>query len=399
MNLTPAMQQYYDLKEQHSDALLFFRMGDFYEMFDADAHIANKVLWIAITTRNKNSDTPTPLAGIPFHAKEKYLPLLVNAWYKVAIAEQVSDPKLKWIVKREVVRVVTPSTLSLEWEGYEWWESGNLIIWIASIDDSYWLSIIDLSNNTWKTWVFSDLDDLSWYIYKISPKEVVLEKKLFSDSWLSDVLSKKYSLNIFYYDFAGDSYKYLLNHFWSKNLSWFGLEWSDEAILSSALLLDYLVSNQKSDLWFLDTIWLIDNTHYLWLDESTIRNLDLVYNFSTKSSTVWTLLWLLNKTKTPMWSRFTRNAILEPLLDLWEIEMRHKLISELAKNKPLLDEIRDDLSQVGDIDAILNRLAVNRASPRDLLWLKRSLQAIMNVADTLAEKWTAVLQKIFTQTR
>ena len=122
------MQQFYDIKSEYSDCILFFRMGDFYEMFDEDAHIAHRVLWIAITSRNKNSNTPTPLAGFPFHAKEKYLPLLIWAWYKVAIAEQVSNPELKWIVKREVVRVVTPSTLELEWENYQSSESTQNIL-------------------------------------------------------------------------------------------------------------------------------------------------------------------------------------------------------------------------------------------------------------------------------
>ena len=117
-NLTPAMQQYYELKSQNPEAILWFRMGDFYEMFDEDAHIAHKVLGINITTRNKNAINPQPLAWVPYHAKDKYLPQLVNAWYKVAIAEQVSDPKAKWIVQREVVRVVTPATLNLEGEAY-----------------------------------------------------------------------------------------------------------------------------------------------------------------------------------------------------------------------------------------------------------------------------------------
>jgi len=136
MSITPAMQQYYDIKKDYSDSILFFRMWDFYEMFDEDAHIAHRVLWINITSRNKNAEKPTPLAWIPYHAKEKYLPTLVNAWYKVAIVEQVSDPKLKWIVRREVVRVVTPSTLNLEWENYE--NTLNNSNFIVSIIERDW---------------------------------------------------------------------------------------------------------------------------------------------------------------------------------------------------------------------------------------------------------------------
>ena len=153
--ITPAMQQYYELKEQNSDAILFFRMWDFYEMFDDDALIANKVLWVAVTSRNKNAEKPTPLAWIPYHAKEKYLPLLIEAWYKVAIAEQVSDPNLKWIVKREIVRVVTPATIWLEWE---WYESKNSnIIWITENKGKFWLSILNLSENKWQATEFPNL--------------------------------------------------------------------------------------------------------------------------------------------------------------------------------------------------------------------------------------------------
>ena len=140
--LTPWMQQYYEIKAQNSDSILFFRMWDFYEMFDDDALIANKVLWVAVTSRNKNAKNPTPLAWIPYHAKDKYLPLLVEAWYKVAVAEQVSDPNLKWIVRREVVRVITPATIWLEWENYET-DNANIIA-ITENKGKFWLSILNL---------------------------------------------------------------------------------------------------------------------------------------------------------------------------------------------------------------------------------------------------------------
>ena len=178
--LTPAMIQFYELKEQNSDSILWFRMWDFYEMFDEDAHIAHKVLWINVTTRNKNADNPQPLAWIPYHAKDKYLPWLVNAWYKVAIAEQVSDPKAKWIVKREVVRVVTPATINLEWESYNSLEeSSNYILSIVENNWNYAISIIEPSTWDWRVWEFEDFSKLAWEIYKISPKEVILEKKQF----------------------------------------------------------------------------------------------------------------------------------------------------------------------------------------------------------------------------
>jgi len=395
MNLTPAMQQYYDIKEKYNDSILFFRMGDFYEMFDEDAHIAHRVLWINITTRNKNAINPTPLAGIPYHAKEKYLPILVNAWYKVAIVEQISDPKLKWIVKREVVRIVTPATLNLEWENYEnTINNSNFIVSIVEKDKKYGLSYIELWENKWQTWEFIDFNSLRWELYKLSPKEVILEKILFNNSEIKEILSKKYSLNIYCFEWVKNPEKNLIKHFKVKNLLGFWLQDKELSICASSLLLEYLKNNQKSDLSFLSSISYLTFWDKLELDESTIRNLDLIYNFYTKSSSVWTLFWVLNNTKTSAWSRFLRNEIIKPLKDKKEIEKRQKFVWEFLNNKILLDKIQNELKMVSDIDTILNRLALNRAMPRDLLNLKRSLISIIDIMDIIEKKWSKELQEI-----
>lgn len=393
-NQTPAMKQYYEIKEKYNDAILFFRMWDFYEMFWEDAQIAHNVLWIAITSRNKNAKNPEMLAWIPYHAKEKYLPILVDAWYKVAIAEQVSDPKLKWIVEREVKRVVTPATLYLEWEEYEKHNSTNYIVSIVYDENKYWISILDLSTNKWKTSEFNSFEELSLQIYKISPKEVVLEKKLFSDESLKDLLGKKYSLNIYYYESNNDYKQKLINHFQVKNLSWFGLEWKIMAIKASSLLLDYLEQNQQSSLNFLQTISYDSFSWYLDLDEATIKNLDLIYNFATKSSKNWTLFWVLDETKTAMWTRFLREAILKPLKDKAKIEDRLDIIDEFLKDPVLLDKIQNHLKYVSDLDAILNRLALNRSWPRDLINLKKSLVEIVEVFKLIEKDWSAKLKKL-----
>jgi len=397
MTITPAMQQYYDIKKDYSDSILFFRMWDFYEMFDDDAHIAHKILWINITSRNKNAEKPTPLAGIPYHAKEKYLPTLVNAWYKVAIVEQVSDPKLKWIVRREVVRVVTPSTLNLEWENYENTNvSSNFIVSIVESNWKYGISYIELWENKWQTWEFDSFDNLKWELYRISPKEVILEKKMFNNSEIKDILSKKYSLNLYYFNTSNNPKENLIDHFNVKSLSWFWLEGKDLSISSSSLLLEYLKSNQKSDLSFLNTISYLTYQNNLELDEATIRNLDLIYNFQTKSSRLWTLFWVLNNTKTLSWARFLRNEIIKPLIDKKEIEKRQDFIGEFLNDKILLDKVSFELKMVmvSDIDTILNRLALNRAMPRDLLNLKTSLISIVNVIDIIKKDWSKKLQEI-----
>ncbi len=394
MNITPAMQQYYEMKEQYKDCILFFRMWDFYEMFDDDAHIANKILWIAVTSRNKNAEKPTPLAWIPYHAKEKYLPLLVQAWYKVAFAEQISDPKLRWIVKREVVRVVTPSTISLEWESYESNESNNYIISIIEDNWHYWISLLDFSTNKWSTWEFDNFEILKTELYKISPKEVILEKKLFSNNEIKEILEKKYSLNIYYFESKKEAKKKLINHFWVKTLEWFWIAEKPLSQVASSMLLEYIESNQKTELKFLNTISYISFDSYMNLDESTIKNLDLIYNFSTKSWTLWTLFWVLNKTKTPMWTAFLKEQIIKPLNNIDKIKERLNFIEEFIKNKILLDKIRNELSYVSNINSILNRLALNRANPRDLLNLKKSLQSILSVFNLIELEWSNKLKQI-----
>ena len=394
MKLTPAMQQYYDIKEQYKDAILFFRMWDFYEMFAEDANIAHRVLGIAVTSRNKNAAEPIPLAGIPYHAKEKYLPMLVKAGYKVAIAEQVSDPKLKGIVKREVVRVVTPSTLDLEWEWYADIKASNYIVSVVFEKDIYAVSFLDITTNSWLCSEFTNFEQVSSEIYKISPSEVILSKSLFEDEQIKEVFSKKYSLNIYFFELQWKPHEILCQHFWVKNLEWFWIEKKKMAQKAAAQVIEYLKLNQKSDLSFLDSLSYESFSEFLDLDETTIRSLDLIYNMSTKSSKLWTLFGVLDDTKTSMWGRYLRDQILYPLQDIKEIERRQDFVEEFYKNPVLLDRIQKKLRWVADIDAILNRLALWRAGVRDLTHLKKSLVAISEVIELIWAEWNKKLSTI-----
>lgn len=392
--VTPAMQQYREIKNLHSDCVIFFRMWDFYEMFWEDAHIAHKVLWINVTSRNKNADTPEALAWFPYHAKDKYLPILIQAWYKVAIVEQVSDPKLKWIVKREVVRIVTPSTLSLEWDNFDNLADNSVILSIVNLENKFALSVLDISTNKWQTKEFINFDLLSKELYKLNPKEVILEKKLFSNEKIKEILQKKYSLNIYYYEFNWDSKSKLLNHFKTKSLVWFWIENKYVSIYSCALLLDYLEENQKQNLQNFDTISYIWDEEFLELDDATLKNLDIIFNFSTQSQELWTLFWVLNNTKTSMGKRLLKQTLIKPLYNVEQIEKRQKFIEEFLKDKILLDEVRQKLSYISDIDAILNRLALQRITPRDLLNLKRSLVSLVEIIELLNQRWSDVLKQI-----
>ena len=395
MKLTPAMQQYYDLKEQYQDAILFFRMGDFYEMFAEDANIAHRVLGIAVTSRNKNAAEPIPLAGIPYHAKEKYLPMLVWAGYKVAIAEQVSDPKLKWIVKREVVRVVTPATLDLEGEWYGNVETSNYLVSVIYENDIYGLSFLDITTNAWICSEFTDFDKLASEVYKISPWEVILSKSLFDNEKVKEIFSKKYSLNIYFFEMNLKPSETLRQHFGVKNLEWYWIEKKPWAQKAAAQVIEYLKMNQKSDLSFLDSLSYESFSSFLDLDETTIRSLDLIYNMSTKSSKLGTLFWILDDTKTSMGTRYLRDQILYPLQDIKEIKKRQDYIEEFYKNPVLLDKVQNKLKGVSDIDAILNRLALWRAGVKDLTHLKKSLQAIQEVMNLIESDGSKKLQSIF----
>lgn len=394
MNLTPGMIQYYELKEKYPDTILFFRMGDFYEMFDEDAHIAHKVLGINITTRNKNANEPIPLAGIPYHAKDKYLPILVNAGHKVAIAEQVSDPKLKGIVKREVIRIVTPATLNLEWESYMQSEESNYIVAIWEEKWVYGISFLESSSSERKTWEVNSKEKLLAETYKIAPKEVILEKKLFQDESLKDTLQRKYSLNIYSFEYPKNSKELLKKHFKVKNLEWFGIEQKEIAIKSSILLLEYLKNNQQSSLEHLSNIKYESFEEFVGLDEATIRNLDLIYNFWTKSATQGTLLGVLGNTKTPMGKRFMKDAIIKPLTDKKEIQRRLDITEELFHNKILLENIREKEKYIADLDNILTRLALGRANPKDLLNLKKSLESAKDILEIIKTQWSEKLNSL-----
>lgn len=394
MNVTPAMKQYYDLKEQVDDCLLFFRMWDFYELFWEDAYIAHRVLWISVTTRNKNAVDPIPLAGIPYHAKSKYLPQLVWAWYKVAIAEQVSDPKLKGIVQREIVRIVTPATLELEWEEYSQIENSNILLSITENNWFFGMSFLEMNSNKWFTCEFQNIWLLKNELYKISPKEVILDKKLFWNIEIKEILEKKFWLNIYYFSSNNKAEKNLINHFWVKNLDGFWLKNKSQAIESANLLLEYLSHNQKADLSFLQQISYMSFDSFMNLDDATIYSLDLLYNLSTKSSSIWTLLGVINKTKTSAGNRMLREQIIKPLQSIEKIEERLTFVNEFYNNKILLDEIREQLTYVADIDSILNRIALNRTNPRDLLNLKRSLQWVLEVIHIINKKGSKKLQNI-----
>lgn len=387
------MKQYYQLKKQHQDAILFFRMGDFYEMFEEDAKIAHKILWISLTSRNKNSENPVALAWIPYHAKDKYLPIFLESGYKVAIAEQVSDPKAKGIVEREVQRIVTPATAGLESEAYET-KNNPIIASITQLWENFGISIINLWDLSWICSSFQDFESLSTQLYKLSPSEIVIQHELKNNNELLELLSKKYNTNIFYYKEEKNPQKHLITTLGVKNLEAHGIEDKPACQSAASLIYKYLSENQKTQISFLSGLKYESFTQYMNLDEATIRSLDLVYNISTKSQTLWTLFGVLNETKTPMWKRFLREQILHPLKEVDDIKKRQKFISWFSQDTILLDKVRTELKWIIDIDMFLSRLSLGRTTPRDLINLKNTLISIRNIHGLIQESWNKQLLKL-----
>jgi len=370
-------------------------MWDFYEMFEDDAQIAHKILGIALTTRNKNAENPILLAGIPYHAKDKYLPMLVEAWYKVAIAEQTSNPKAKGIVERQVMRVVTPATLWLEWESYESAWATNTIVSLIKHENLYAISIINLSNHSWKCSEFDRFETCATQLYKMSPAEIVLEKSLYNDKDIHEVLTKKYNLNIYYKQSIQNPYTALISNFGTKNLEAYWIEQKPWAQSAAALLIEYVSENQKHDMSFLSDLSYESFSGYMDLDDTTIKSLDLVYNFATNSKTKGTLIWVLDSSKTAMGTRYLREQILHPLQDIKEIQKRQKFISACKSDTILLAKIQDKLKYIIDIDMLLTRLSLERVGPKDLLQLKKSLESIRDIILLIQESDNATLKTIF----
>ena len=393
MSLTPAMKQYYEIKQQHPDAIVFFRMGDFYEMFDEDAQIAHKILGISLTSRNKNSENPTPLAGIPYHAKDKYIPQLLAAGYKIAVAEQVTKAGSKGIIEREVTRIITPATAQLE-ENLSMETESSVLAGISQKSWKFGLSLIDLTSQNWKCYEFEKIEELLSFLYKFFPKEIVIAKNIENTQEIQDMSQKKFQMQISFFPQDNNAYEYLIKLLNVQNLIGFWIEKKPAAVCACAMTYQYLKQNQKSDFILLNHISFHEESQRMQLDENTIKNLDLVYNFATNSQTLGTLFWAIQGTKTPMGKRFLKSEILAPLVQKNEILERQEFIAALKQDYIVLEELREELKKISDLEIILSRLSLGRVWPRDLLNLKYSLIAIRNCREILKKSKNPILSSL-----
>lgn len=368
------MRQFKDAKERYPDCIIFFRMGDFYELFYNDAVIASRELSITLTKRG--SIAQIPLAGIPYHAIDTYLPRLVNKGYKVAICEQIEDPKkAKGLVKRDIVKVVSPGTLMSDNQLFE--NSNNFLMAIYK-DKNYGISICDLSTGELKTTLVNKENLLS-EIIKYSPSEIILPQSLEHEINAETFINKPGD-NLFKYK---NAYEILTRHFDVLSLNGFGIEDLDECIQSSGALIKYLHDTQMTDLTHINSIQYYSSNDFMVLDKATIVNLELV-NSIKDNSKKGTLLETIDKTSTSMGARLMRQWILRPLLSENKIIERLNAVETFITTPFLKEELVDLLKQIGDIERLISKVNYKSANARDLLSLKNSLTQIPLIKNELS---------------
>jgi DNA mismatch repair protein MutS len=382
--LTPMMEQYQRIKSQHEDAILLFRMGDFYETFFEDAKTASRVLGLALTTRDKNGKNPVPLAGVPHHALESYLARLVNAGYRVAICDQVEDPKqARGIVRREVTEVITPGTILSSTMLDE--RRSNFLVALAPGRERTGLARIDLSTGEFSVTEL-DTSDLRREVLRADASELLvpegeLEKEPLA-SLLADIPDVPVSPVADWEFGIEQSRETLESHFGVANLDGFGCSDLEEGIAAAGAALRYLTDLKKRDLGQITSLRRIRHSERMVLDETTQRNLELVESLD-RAYPAATLLSVLDRTDTPMGARLLRQWVLYPLLNHEEIAERLNSVEGLVAGRAIRQESSDILRELCDIPRVVGRVASGHASPRDLASLRRSLELLPAVRDLL----------------
>ncbi len=382
--LTPMMRQYGRIKAEHEDAILLFRMGDFYEMFHDDAKIASRVLGLALTTRDKGSKNPIPLAGIPHHALESYLARLVDAGLKVAICDQVEDPKqARGLVKREVTEVITSGTILSSSMLDE--RRSNYLVGIAPGRSRVGLARADLSTGEFTV---SELGfpDLRREVLRSDAAEIIVPESSALEEPLATILTDVAGIPVARlpdWEFALDEARRTLRrHFGVANLDGFGLAGLEEGIAAGGALLRYLTDLKRRDLKQITTVRRVQHADHLILDETTQRNLELVEPLE-RGLTEATLLAVLDRTTTPMGARLLRQWVLYPLVDPPSIEERLDGVEDLVRNRTEADALAGITRELCDVARVIGRIASRHASPRDLAALRRSLELLPAIVEAL----------------
>ena len=390
--VTPLMKQYNAIKAKHPGALLLFRVGDFYETFGEDAIKASKILDIVLTKRGNGSASETALAGFPHHSLDTYLPKLVRAGERVAICDQLEDPKsVKGIVKRGVTELVTPG-VSFNDQVLER-RSNNYLAAVHFGKTETGASFLDVSTGEFIT-AQGDSNYIGKLLQSLAPAEVLFckrEKETFTERYGPDF--RYYALEpwVFNYDTA---YESLTRHFKTASLKGFGIEGMAEGIISAGAILHYLSETQHNEISHIATISRLEEDKYVWLDRFTVRNLELLFPQHPEGVP---LIQVLDQTVTPMGARLLKKWVVLPLKDVAQIRRRLDTVEALTKHRELLNELTQQLKQINDLERLISKVAVRRVNPRELVQLAKALEAILPIQKALALSDISALQRLAAQ--
>ena len=376
--LSPMMQEYCKTKETYKDCILFYRLGDFYEMFFDDALLVSKELELTLTGKDCGLEERAPMCGIPFHAAETYIKRLIERGHKVAICEQVEDPKkAKGLVKREVIRVVTPGT-TLDATSLD--ESkNNYLMSIVSMEDHFGCAIADITTGDCFLTEVDKPQKLLDEINKFVPAEIICNDAFFMSGIDTDDLKDRLRICIFPLDnwYFDDSLcqRTLKEHFHVNTLEGLGIQDYDSGVIAAGALFQYLNETQKTALSHMASIRPYSADKFMLIDSSSRRNLELVETLREKQKR-GSLLWVLDKTRTAMGARTLRGYVEQPLIDAAEIRERLTAVEELTQKPMLRDEIREYLNPIYDLERLISRISYQSANPRDMVAFASSLAMI-----------------------
>ena len=392
MALTPMMQQYVNIKEQYKDAILLFRLGDFYEMFFEDAVIASRELELTLTGKDCGLEERAPMCGVPFHAVEPYIAKLIDKGYKVAIGEQVEDPKMaKGIVKREITRVVTPGTVTENTMLQD--DKNNYIVAIYKLSNEYGLAVSDISTGEFSATQFNEennfirlIDELA----RIKPKEIVVNDLLMKDEKAISILKARFNAFIsLEQDYSRENSREAIKDI-QTNVD---MENRPLAQIACGALLSYLEDTQKVSLNHINKIEFYNSSEYMVLDISTRRNLEISETMRERAKR-GTLLWVLDKTNTSMGARLLRQWIERPLINQLTLQNRIDAVDEFKSNSILRAELIEHLKKIYDIERLLSKMVYGNANARDMLALKCSLYQIPDLQSLLKSVDSDMLQSL-----
>ena len=398
-NLTPLMQQYMQIKEQYKDCILFYRLGDFYEMFFEDAKICSKELEIALTGKSIGNDEKAPMCGVPYHAVDNYLSKLITRGYRVAICEQVEDPKTaKGLVKREVVRIVSPGT-NLNTQVLDETRN-NYLMAVVHTTNAYGISVVDITTGDYFVTEIDTNRKLMDEIYKWSPSEIICNDTFLVSGIDIEALKTIYNISLsplepWYFD---DSLciRALMEHFDVGSLDGIGLKDYTIGTIAAGSIMQFLTETQKTALSHITKLTPYTYEKFMLLDSSTVRNLELTETIRDKQKR-GSLLWVLDKTKTAMGARLLRNYLEQPLIDHEMIIQRLSAVNQLKENMITREEIREYLNPIYDLERLMGKISYKSANPRDLIAFKSSLEMLPHIKFLIKNVDSQLIKEIYNE--